>query len=179
MKSNIVYTGQVTLKLNSSKSRKVYNNGTIEFFNLLCNILAKKTQSIDSIYDFVPNYIDLYVGTDEGNDLTSLLYQPTSIITAVTETQDDGTPCVTFSALLNSSNLNISNVTRNTENKIYARLLPNTSQHFHIAQVEYADSSSTEGILNELQGIKDMNEQATIMWQLSFSNASSNTNEGE
>lgn len=148
------------MNINRKKEITVHNNGTNALFNFIYNsLLLSLTPNKDSFYNSIPAYIDIQKGTPNitsySND-NSVLISPLVIAGRHVSSDSNG---IEFSAVLPHSMLQ-SDV--DLQGSGSCLLLSNDKSKV-LAYVTFR--------LSDLDAVKNTSDgQATIRWQMSFSN---------
>lgn len=163
--SGIKYKGEVTIKVKGKPPVKSSNMGTKNLFIAICNILATKFSSIQDLYATVPCYMSIKKVVPNSNDI-NVNMSPMPIITREVQTDVNSQVCtVTLSALLSASN--VLSLVESDGKMEYKVLLLSSDQETVYAEslIEYNLSEFTQ----------DRYAQATISWNMTFSNATKDT----
>lgn len=151
MNTTIKYDGSVTIKVKGLPPKGSKNSGTDKLFNLITRCLKSGSVQVSDM----PTFIDLRKDDSIGVSLLSSLIHIT--------TKDATNNTVSYRGLLTSDMLPTTSL--NGINKVYACLLDNSSPRNILAYAELTNGKST------IESIKaNPNNQATIQWQMNFSN---------
>lgn len=178
MNCTISYNGKVSIQVKNKPRRVLTNSGTPELFNLLCRILAQQLTpysdrkfagELPALIDVLccPNTTDSQLFLDYPQYKE---YSQYSILTqkAAIYSREVNNSVLKLTTILNNSIMSSSYETNlnNASLKTYIVLLDGNAKN--ILAVILVDSSFKESLKSVGD---DVNSQATITWEMSFTNS--------
>lgn len=172
MKSSISYQGKITIKVKNKPKKKIKNEGTLELFSSLCNILACRKYSNDVLLKIVrdasPSYMSIVRASS--NMLTKLkqdqnftAYKNDCVVSSnngcLTIQENpviDSAGSVTFTVTVSRNQLVSDNAT-----SYYLLLISGNYKILAFAQFSADALTSVK---------EDANSQGIIEWNMSFDN---------
>lgn len=159
--SGIKYKGEVTIKVKGKPPVKSSNTGTIDLFVAVCSILGRKYNNLNDVFLNTPAYMKIKKVDSE--EYVTLSRMP--IITRDVIQLDNNTCTVTLSALVSATNIATLTVEGDSMSPYKVELFGGDDKLYAHSEIEY----------NIENFIKDSYAQATISWDMTFSNAANDT----